>query len=84
MACGCFPIAGDIESLREWITPGENGLLVDPVDPQELSEAIVKAISQPEMRQAAKEKNLQLVKDRAEYEKCMGMVDDWYRKVISS
>jgi glycosyltransferase involved in cell wall biosynthesis len=84
MACGCFPIAGDIESLREWITPGENGLLVDPADPQELAEAIVKAISQPEMRQAAKEKNLQLVKDRAEYEKCMGMVDDWYRKVISS
>ena len=22
MACGCFPVVGDIESLREWITPG--------------------------------------------------------------
>lgn len=83
LACGCFPITGDIESLREWITPGENGLLVDPADTQELAEAIVQAISQPEMRQAAREKNLRVVKDRAEYGKCMGMVDDWYRKVIS-
>ena len=40
LACGCFPIAGDIESLREWITPGENGLLVDPGDPEALAEAI--------------------------------------------
>ena len=30
MAIGCFPIAGDIESLREWIVPGVNGLLVEP------------------------------------------------------
>ena len=30
MALGCFPIAGDIESVREWITPGVNGILVDP------------------------------------------------------
>ncbi len=33
MACGCFPIAGDLESIREWITDGVNGLLVDPGDP---------------------------------------------------
>jgi len=30
MAIGCFPVAGDIESLREWIIPGVNGLLVAP------------------------------------------------------
>jgi hypothetical protein len=28
MACGCFPVAGDLESIREWITHGQNGLLV--------------------------------------------------------
>jgi glycosyltransferase involved in cell wall biosynthesis len=40
MACGCTPVAGDLDSIREWITPGINGLLVDPGDPQELAEAI--------------------------------------------
>ena len=29
IACGCFPVAGDLESIREWITPNENGLLFD-------------------------------------------------------
>ena len=30
MACGSFPIVGDLASLREWIEPGVNGLAVDP------------------------------------------------------
>ena len=33
MACGCLPVAGDLESIREWIKDGENGLLVDATDP---------------------------------------------------
>ena len=41
MACGCLPVVGDLESLREWITPGVNGLLVDLSHPQELAEAIL-------------------------------------------
>jgi len=36
MAVGCLPVCGDIESIREWITDGENGLLVDPADPTAL------------------------------------------------
>jgi glycosyltransferase involved in cell wall biosynthesis len=82
MACGCFPIAGDIESLREWISSGENGLLVDPSDPKSLAEAIVNAILQPAMRETAREINLRMVWERAEYGKCMKMVEEWYRMVI--
>lgn len=84
MACGCFPIAGDIESLREWITPGVNGLLVDPGDPAALAAAILKAISQPELRRQAKDRNLQLVKERAEYEKSMHVAEEFYDQLISS
>ena len=82
MACGCFPIAGDIESLREWITPGLNGLLVDPQDVEGLAEAILQAIGQPEVRRLAREKNLELVKDRAEYRKCMREAEEFYRKLV--
>ncbi len=84
LACGCFPIAGDIESLREWITTGENGLLVDPSDPTALAEAMIKAISHPEMRAAAGERNLQLVRERAEYGRCMQMVEELYRQVLGT
>jgi glycosyltransferase involved in cell wall biosynthesis len=82
LACGCFPIVGDIESLREWILPGGNGLLVDPADPKALANAMLQAISQPELRETASAKNLRLVKERAEYGKSMGMVAEWYLRVI--
>lgn len=84
MACGCFPIVGDLESLREWINPGENGLLVDPGDPQALAGAMLTALSQPELRQRAAEVNLHLVENRAEYRKCMRTARDFYRAVTNS
>ena len=54
MACGCSPIAGDIKSIREWITPEVNGLLVNPLNSNALARAILTAISQPELRQQAR------------------------------
>jgi glycosyltransferase involved in cell wall biosynthesis len=82
MACGCFPIAGDIESIREWITDHENGLLVDPGDERALAAAIREAIEQPEMRRVAREKNLQLVRERAEYGMVMKKAEEFYRQMI--
>jgi len=82
MACGCFPIAGDIEALREWITPGVNGLLVDPGDPKALSAAILEAMAQPEMRKQAQERNLELVRERAEYGKCMSEAEEFYLNLL--
>jgi len=82
MACGCFPIAGDIESLREWITMGENGLLVDPGDPRGLAEAIIKAIGEAELRKIARERNLQLVRERGEFGKCMREAEGFYEALV--
>ena len=53
MACGCFPVVGDIESMREWVQPGINGLLVDATDAHSIADAIVQAISQPALRTKA-------------------------------
>ncbi len=83
MACGCFPIAGDLESIREWIEPGTNGLLVDPGNPQELANAILESIDQPKLRKQAQERNLELVQERAEFGKCMKQGEKFYKKLIS-
>lgn len=83
MACGSFPIVGDIEALREWITQGVNGQLVDPDDPQALADAILLAISQPDLRKQAKDRNLQLVRERAEYGKVMHAAEEFYGRMIS-
>jgi glycosyltransferase involved in cell wall biosynthesis len=81
MACACFPVAGDIESIREWIEPGVNGILFDPSSPQELATAIVTAYQHPELRKAARQHNLQLVAERAEYSKVMSQAEMIYREL---
>jgi glycosyltransferase involved in cell wall biosynthesis len=81
MACGCFPIAGDIESVREWITSGRNGILVDPSDPIALATAILSALDQPEFRQRAGELNVKLVAERAEYYQVMQRAEQFYAQI---
>ena len=82
MACGCFPVAGDIASLREWIQDGKNGFLVSPSDPQALADAITRGLQDAELRQAAQEKNLTLVRQRAEYGAVMHKAEEFYQQVV--
>ena len=82
MACGCFPVAGDLESLREWITPGENGLLVDPGDPQALAEAILQALGDAQLRKQAASLNHALVLEFAEYGRVMQQAEKFYSQLI--
>jgi glycosyltransferase involved in cell wall biosynthesis len=82
MACGCFPVAGDIESLREWITPGVNGVLAVPDDPRALAGAIVQALENPAMRASAAVYNQRMVAERAEYGQGMRRAEKFYQELI--
>jgi glycosyltransferase involved in cell wall biosynthesis len=84
MACGCFPIAGDLESIREWIIPGENGFLVNPRDPSRLAQAIIKAIDNTSMRDRACEYNYNLIHNRADYDKVMETASVLYSELCSN
>ena len=83
IACGCFPVAGDLESIREWITPGENGLLFDPNDPRSIADTILRAIENKNLREKAAGLNKKMIAARAEYGHNMQKVDAFYRKVIA-
>ena len=82
MACGCFPVAGDLESLREWIVPGINGLLFDPGEPESLAQAVCIALDQPQLRVRAAEHNLQLIQERAVYVKVMEKAVLFYQQFV--
>ena len=82
MACGCFPVVGDIESLREWVKPGLNGLLVDPSDPAGLASAIISALKYSELRDEAAEFNRALVEEKADYRKVMPQAETYYREIV--
>ena len=82
MACGCLPICGDLPSIREWITPGENGILVDPQDPKALAEAIFLGLNSPELLSSAKRLNSQIITERADVKMVRESVDRFYKDVI--
>jgi len=82
MACGCFPVAGDIDSIREWITPGVNGLLVDPSDPQALADATLRGLGDPALRAHAADRNAELIASRADYSTNMRHAEEFYRRLI--
>jgi glycosyltransferase involved in cell wall biosynthesis len=82
MACGCFPVAGDLESIREWITHGQNGFLVDPNNPQAIADAILIALEREDLRREAAGLNAKIISARAEYGGNMEKADEFYRLVI--
>lgn len=84
MACGCFPIAGDIESLREWINSEDNGLLVDATNPKLIGQAIITALQNEELRVSAHVKNINLIAEKAEYYTVMGKAETFYHQLTST
>jgi len=82
MGCGSYPIAGDLESLREWIVPGVNGLLVKPDNPQNLAEAIVTILDAPELCKQAADYNLKLIRARAEVGQVRPQLEVFYHWVL--
>jgi len=82
MACGCFPVAGDLESIREWITHGENGLLADATDPQKLANSILEALENKTLRGKAAGLNAKLISERAEYSRNMERVKTFYESIL--
>ena len=78
MTLGCLRICGDIESIREWIIPGQNGLLVDPSDEKALAAAILRGLRDEELRKNAAQHNLALIKEKADLETTRRKVKDFY------
>jgi len=82
LACGCFPVAGDLDSIREWITPGENGLLVDAASPESIAHGLLAAIEDDALRERARVFNLKRVSERALYENVMPQAAAFYTGLI--
>jgi glycosyltransferase involved in cell wall biosynthesis len=81
IASGCYPIVGDIESLREWITPGINGLLYPPSDAIALAESILLILDNPNRRFEAARYNHRLIRERADLATIRRNVTSFYRLV---
>lgn len=82
MACGCFPIAGNLESVREWVIDGENGLLIDANDPHSLAKSMLTALKDYRLRERAAQVNHAIIQERAEYNTCMAKANTFYTSCL--
>lgn len=82
MASGCFPVAGDLESIREWITDGENGLLTDATNPRRLAESMIMALKDKDLRGQAAGLNVKRIAEGAEYNTCMAQASTFYERIV--
>lgn len=82
-ACGLPVIASDLPALREWIMPGENGLLVPVGDSKALSEAILQILLHPEQGEIFQRVNLDLIQKRADHEQEMMKMQALYEKLAT-
>lgn len=75
-------IAGDIEVLREVITDGETGLLVNPYQVEEIAQLMIKLYEQPKLRQRIGENGLQEAKNRFNAKVTAVEWENFYRRII--
>jgi glycosyltransferase involved in cell wall biosynthesis len=78
MACGALPVVGDVASVREWIRDGINGVVVSALDPIMVAAALMRALRNDTLVQAAQEENERLVRDRADFHRNMLDVESGY------
>jgi glycosyltransferase involved in cell wall biosynthesis len=84
MACGALPVVGDVDSVREWIRDGVNGLVVSAQDPAVVAAALTRALTDDTLVQAAREENERLVRDRADYHANMLDIESRYEMLVKS
>ena len=82
MACGVFPVVGNIDSVKEWIRDGENGLLADIDDPEALAASVIRALKDAKLRASAAKINAAIIAERAEYGMVMQQADVFYSQVL--
>jgi glycosyltransferase involved in cell wall biosynthesis len=82
IACGCYPVVSDLESLREWITHGENGTLTSASDAHILAGDVIQAIRSPALRNQARATNLALIERRAARESNADRAEAFYQGLL--
>ena len=81
MAAGALPILSPIDSIREWITDGENGLLAHALYPDQVAAALRRALLDDELFERAQRLNWEVVCQRADRSTVRQEVLEYYQNL---
>ncbi len=71
----CYLLSGDSRG---------DGLIIDPADDEGLAWAILRALEDNGLRQTAARRNVEVIRQRADYPACMQQAEAFYRQVVEA
>jgi glycosyltransferase involved in cell wall biosynthesis len=82
MAYGVIPCMSNHSPIQEWVTDGWNGYLFNPRDPENIGQVIIKALKNKDNFQLMRQRNWDILKERADYYKNMKVVEEMYCALV--
>jgi glycosyltransferase involved in cell wall biosynthesis len=82
MASGAFPVVPDNEANRRWIRDGENGLLFERDDSEELAKCLARGLEDEELAKKAARINKEIVRERADQSVNMKVIESRLRDLV--
>ncbi len=79
MSVGTLPIVSPLESIKEWIEDGRNGLLVHALYPDKIAEAIDRVLSDDKLFNSASIINREIIEKRANRQQIQAQVLNYYK-----
>jgi len=82
-ACGTPPIGTRVGGIPDVIQDGENGLLIEPKNSEQIAEAIVKLLTDKELRESLAKKGLETSR-KFEWGAIMDKIEEIYFMIVGS
>jgi glycosyltransferase involved in cell wall biosynthesis len=70
--------------IQEWIIDGWNGYLIDPTNPAQIAQTIIKALKNKDNFEIMRQRNWNILRERADHYKNMKVVEEMYCELIKS
>jgi len=82
MATGAFPIVSPLETIRPLVKNGENVLFARNLYPEEIAQALLRAMVDDELVDTAARRNLELVRRLADRREIRNRVLEFYEDLV--
>jgi len=82
LACGIPVITTDLPALREWLVPGESGLMVSQRDPHELATALCQMLTNIELADRLRKIGPTIIETRANHQLEMEKMEALYQTLL--
>ena len=83
MLSGALPVVSPLESIKEWIEDGKNGLLVHALHPDKIAQAIDRALFDDKLCESAAAINRNIIEKRADRKKIKSEIYNYYKYLLN-